>query len=105
MTIQDLDLTAERIIDLQYDDDLYDYNSIRGYLDEYLGTTAPQNIPEDVPNWHPLLKAALSADLKDFLSNGNELLDDEDDDYELVADDDLRSRLCSIIAAKLLARI
>lgn len=105
MTIHDHNLTAERIIDMQYDDDLYDYNSIRGYLDEYLGTTSPADIPEDIPNWHPLLKAALSADIKDWLSNGNELLDNEDDDYELVKDDTLRGQICSLIAAKLLARI
>lgn len=100
MTIQDTILTAERIIDRQYDDDLHDYDTIRDYLTDYLGTTPPEN----TYHWHPLLKDALSADLKDLLSNGYELLD-EDEDLQLVADDELREQVCSLLAAQLLGRL
>lgn len=98
------DLTAERIIDLQYGEEVYDRASLRGFLDAYLGATSPALIPEDLDDQRATLIDAIDDDIKDLLSNGGELLD-EDDDFELVQDDGYRRGIATIIANKLLARI
>lgn len=97
------DTIAERLIDLQYDDDIVDSHTLYGFLDEYLQATSPALIPADLDDQRATLIDAIEYDLLDLLEN--DLLLDEDEDIALVDDTAHRREVCTLIADKLLARI
>ena len=112
MTILNADRLAEQAIDRYYDDDIYDHDTLTEYLGSYY-SPGPDDLTqtdlETPKELHQALKTALAADIHDLLHNGN----DEDLAWSEADVDAIRAgdyyagleEICSLIAAKLIARI
>lgn len=85
------------------DIDIYDAASLRAYLDDYLASTSPALIPDDLDDQRATLIDAIDADISDYLDEYD--LIDADTDIELKSDGGYRRGIATIIANKLLAQI